>query len=32
MWETSLGELAWFALVGFVIYSLLDVYRHWRTY
>ena len=32
MWETSLGELAWFALVGFVIYGLLDVYRHWRTY
>lgn len=32
MWETSLGELAWFALVGVVIYGLLDVYRHWRTY
>jgi hypothetical protein len=32
MWETSLGELAWFALIGLVIYGLLDTYRHWRTY
>jgi hypothetical protein len=32
MWETSLGELAWFALIGLVIYGLLDSYRHWRTY
>jgi hypothetical protein len=32
MWETSLGELVWFALVAFVIYGLMVVYRHWRTY
>ncbi len=32
MWATGLGELAWFALSGLVIYVLLVVYRHWRTY
>jgi hypothetical protein len=32
MWETGFGELGWFALVALVIYALLAVYRHWRTY
>jgi hypothetical protein len=32
MWQTGLGELAWFALIGLVIYALLDVYRHYRSY
>jgi len=32
MWQTSLGELIWFVLVGFVVYALMAVYRHWRTY
>jgi hypothetical protein len=32
MWQTGLGELAWFALVGFAAYTLLAVYRHWRAY
>jgi hypothetical protein len=32
MWQTGLGELAWFALVGFVVYSVLAVYRRWRMY
>ena len=32
MWQTSLGELIWFALVGLVIYALIAVYRYWRTY
>ena len=32
MWQTGLGELVWFALVGFVIYSVLAVYRRWRMY
>jgi hypothetical protein len=32
MWQTGLGELVWFALVGFVVYSLLAVYRRWRAY
>ncbi len=32
MWETTLGELTWFALVALVIYGLMVVYRHWRTY
>ena len=32
MWQTGLGELVWFVLVGFVVYALLEVYRHWRSY
>jgi hypothetical protein len=32
MWETGFGELAWFALAAFVIYALLEVYRHARSY
>jgi hypothetical protein len=32
MWETGLGELAWFALAALVVYALLEVYRYWRAY
>jgi hypothetical protein len=32
MWQTSLGELVWFALIGLVVYALIAVYRYWRTY
>jgi hypothetical protein len=32
MWQTGLGGLIWFALIGFVLYTLVAVYRHWRTY
>jgi hypothetical protein len=32
MWETGLGELAWFVLVGLVVYGLLATYRHSRSY
>ena len=32
MWQTGLGELAWFVLAGLVVYALLAVYRHWRAY
>ena len=32
MWQTGPGELVWFALIGFVVYTLLAVYRHWRAY
>ena len=32
MWQTGLGELAWFVLAGLVAYALLEVYRHWRAY
>jgi hypothetical protein len=32
MWETGLGELLWFVLVGIVVYALLEVYRYSRTY
>ncbi len=32
MWQTGLGELVWFALAGFILYTLLEVYRNWRAY
>jgi len=32
MWETGAGELAWFLLVGFVVYGVLAVLRHARSY
>jgi hypothetical protein len=32
MWETGLGELVWFVLVGVVVYAALEVYRYSRTY
>jgi hypothetical protein len=32
MWETGMGEFAWFLLLGFVAYALMEVYRRWRAY
>jgi hypothetical protein len=32
IWQTGLGELAWFVLAGIVVYALLEVHRHWRAY
>jgi hypothetical protein len=32
MWESGVGELAWFAVLVLVIYSLVAVYRRWRAY
>ena len=32
MWETGLGELVWFVLIGLVVYALVAVYRYSRTY
>jgi hypothetical protein len=32
MWLSSGGELAWFVLAGIVVYSLLVVYRQYRSY
>ena len=32
MWETGFGELAWFVLVGLIIYALMEVYRYSRSY
>ncbi len=32
MWLTSIGEFAWFVLIGLVAYTLLAVYRYSRTY
>jgi hypothetical protein len=32
MWQTTLGELLWFALVAVVVYVAMEVYRYSRTY
>src|SRR3954449_7249595 len=32
MWETGLGELVWWLLLGFVAWAVMEVYRHSRTY
>jgi len=32
MWETSLGELAWWALLLGALWALMEVFRYSRTY
>jgi len=32
MWQTGIGELAWFVLIALVVYALMEVYRHSRAY
>ena len=32
MWESGIGELFWFVLIGIVIYALMEVYRFSRSY
>ena len=32
MWETGIGELGWFLIIGFIAYAVMEVYRHSRTY
>lgn len=32
MWETNLGEFAWFVLIGLCAWGLLMAYRYSRTY
>ena len=32
MWQSGLGELVWFILAGLVVYALLAVWRHSRSY
>jgi len=32
MWQSGLGELLWFVLLGAVVYSLVAVVRRWRAY
>ncbi|HYM54859.1 MAG TPA: hypothetical protein VES97_05815 [Solirubrobacteraceae bacterium] len=32
MWETGLGELGWWVLLGGVVYALLEVVRRARSY
>jgi hypothetical protein len=32
MWETGSGELLWFVLAACIVYALLEVFRHARSY
>jgi hypothetical protein len=32
MWTTGSGEVIWFAVLGFVLYALMEVFRHSRSY
>jgi len=32
MWQSGVGELAWFVLVLGVVWALMEVYRYSRTY
>ena len=32
MWQSGIGELAWFVLAGLVVYALVAVYRYARSY
>lgn len=32
MWQTGVGELLWFVLVGGIVYALIAVFRRWRAY
>jgi hypothetical protein len=32
MWQTGVGELLWFALVGGTVYALVGMVRRWRAY
>ena len=32
MWETGAGVIGWFVLIGLAAYSLMEVYRHSRSY
>jgi hypothetical protein len=32
MWQTGLGELIWFVLLGFAVYAVLEVVRRFRAY
>ena len=32
LWQSGIGELAWFVLAGLVVYALIAVYRYARSY
>jgi hypothetical protein len=32
MWETGMGVIGWFVLIALAAYSLMEVYRHSRSY
>jgi len=31
MWETGVGELAWFILIALIIYALMEIWRAYRS-
>ena len=32
MWQSGIGELAWFVLAGLVVYAAVAIYRYARSY
>lgn len=32
LWQTGIGELFWFVLIGGVVYAFVAVFRRWRAY
>ncbi len=32
MWQTGIGELLWFVLVGGIVYAAVMIVRRWRAY
>jgi hypothetical protein len=32
MWQTGIGELLWFVLIGGIVYAAVVVVRRWRAY
>jgi hypothetical protein len=32
MWQTGVGELLWFVLVGGIVYAAIALVRRWRAY
>jgi hypothetical protein len=32
MWQTGVGELLWFVLVGGIVYAVVLIVRRWRAY
>ena len=32
LWQSGIGELAWFVLAGLVVYALIAIYRYARSY
>jgi hypothetical protein len=32
MWQTGIGELLWFVLLGGIVYAVIAIVRRWRAY